>query len=463
MGAMGDPTVGALSPCGNRRGCKSSHVEPNQTVSASGCPLGMSQLVLLALMLLILVGCATDPGHGARLQYRLPATEVGLALGVDVVGCKNGQASFDTSLSISANAKAGDVVYYVDGRDLQSAVTKRSLTIDVDDNQVITSVNSITTDQKAAIAGGVVKIAAGVAGVAFGAKGGVVRALACSPTTAEQLVTLESLKKTISSLQGKLPTSSDPANLQKQIDALATQVAGIKSALHKDLIAKLKMTTASGVEVAQFDYKPLEGLLVATTNGDPPTVAELDEAFSVHVEYGLDELYAPSSHAKPNNKFVNGLHGASGGSVESCDVHMTVPSVQYISVAPSAMGLAFKKNLNDPPKRLPAKTIPAAQFDDTAWICLSAATGESRTISMKFDKFGQTTELSWAADAQAGNIASAISGATSDASALYKSASGRKLADEKDELDQLQTSQNLRKARICQAALDAGASTCAGN
>ena len=102
-----------------------------------------------------------------------------------------------------------------------------------------------------------------------------------------------------------------------------------------------------------------------------------------------------------------------------------------------------------------------AQWSKPAQLCLDVGFGESRSVSLTFDKFGQTKEFSWTTDARAASVAGALAGIAPDAVALRTALQGPSaLAEQKAEVDALETQQKLNKLRACRAILDAGGFNC---
>jgi hypothetical protein len=147
------------------------------------------------------------------------------------------------------------------------------------------------------------------------------------------------------------------------------------------------------------------------------------------------------------------------GDLATCEQWMLIPPARPVKVVLVPSGEIVVGALETGEKTI-AATVPAAQLGDAAKLYLSATFGENRTVGLKFDKFGRRTEFVWSAEATAANATSALTGVAADASKIVTTLEGRSLAADKLELNRLTTEQNLRKARACQALLDAGATSC---
>jgi hypothetical protein len=415
--------------------------------------------IIAVLAIIALSGCSTtNPEAGAGIDYRLPRTDVTVTLGVDLKQCMDKGApdvTIETSLKADAVAGVNEKIYHLSGAELSSSVTKKQLTIDADENGVISAVNTTATDQRTVILGNILKIAATVASVAARAGQPVV---SCSSIASTALAQQAALKSQLDAARAQLPSSPEPAKVQKQIDALAAQLVAVKATLHRDLIAKVKLdtsydkTTAPAGKPVEFDPKQLGELLNVTVIGPGSTTKPMDKSSASPIE--VKAYYTRNNLESP-------LGGTAADTPMTCGQWMMVPASTPISFVLNPTGMLLQGDPSTPAdERLVKTNMTASQLENPAKLCLSAAFGENRTIGLKFDKFGRTTEFSWSADARAANIAGGLAGAAPDAAATVTGLRGSSLAADKRELDQLTTQQALKKARDCQDLLDAGASSC---
>src|SRR6476620_6526895 len=118
----------------------------------------------VAVAILCSQGCATNPGNAAGVVYRFPRTDATVTVSVDISKCDT--LTLDASVTIDAVAGTRDDGWVqVPGSALSSYFTARTLKIMVDDNFVISSINSVATDKTAQIVGDVIKIATSFVGV----------------------------------------------------------------------------------------------------------------------------------------------------------------------------------------------------------------------------------------------------------------------------------------------------------
>lgn len=413
-------------------------------------------MVLCAVALLpILGGCATDPKKGASIVYRLPKTQVKVVLSVDVTKCSPSPV-LNSTLTINAVALPRDPTYSVDGGQLASSVTKRGLTISVDDRGVISGVNAAVSDQKAVILGNVIKLAAtfsagAVAPQSYDGSSGSTLKILCSTKTKSSLDTADDIERLIDKLSTTVPSETSVESRQKQIGALASQLAVLKGSLHKEVVATLDIVSLdAGQKPLKFDFKPFEALLTTTV-----TYADKSK-ISVHGVTALSQGLFAADLAYVPDKAGDALSSGNPHGTRDCTMSMKVPSQDRMrfEVLPTGVMITPVHPGENIEAVIPT-SMPAGEP-----LCLSTVFGENRTVGLKFDKFGQVQEFSWSSDATAANVTSAMAGSMPDATGLLKSLHDRDLAADKAELDRLITEQSLRKARACQVALDAGATSC---
>lgn len=412
-----------------------------------------SKLRLFAILpvITLLQACATtNPGTAAGIYYRMPRTDALVTLTLDVEACTP-RLKVESGLKIDPVAGLREGLWHVSGEELASAMKKRSLTIDVDDNGLITGVNATTADQTAAVLGSIIKIAA-IAATFAQDNPESSPVIICSAATQTNLALTTALPTQINQIKAGLATSPKPEDDQKRIDALAAQLVAAKAALHVETTAKLKLeTTMSGTANAkplEFDLTPLKDVFTTGFVGTNPkqSIPGIDN--SAKPGLLVKAYYVPV-------ELKNGLNGGNTSGVETCKMTITVPATQNVKVMLDHSGSIVRGNGAEV-----SQLLPASQLGTDGLLCLSAGFGENRTLGLKFDKYGRTSEFSYSAESRATTVAGALAGAAPDASTFVKTLQGRKLADDKAELDRLTTEQSLAKARACQQLLDAGASSC---
>ena len=427
-----------------------------------------------------LSGCATtDPGTSVQIGYRMPRTDARVSMALDVTQCESSPGVDDleaaATLKVEMIAGADEKLYRVEGKRLASAVIKRGLTISRDpESGVITGINASASDQRSVILANVVAFAAKAVAFAANPRGPRGYRLVCTDATKAVANEIRSLRDDIAKQRKAMATAVDIKPLTDAMTADATRIAVLREQLHRDVVGKIAIpanlyslgTTATAVfpeagevlnsEDVKFDWTPFKDLVTSVPFGGAAAPADpKDPAPGADADFRV-----AVSFRRPPEAAVDGLAWTKepNKDVTACSLWVKVPAPLPLNLIVDPVGPLY----GDTPlnKRATVQPVVAAQLRDPGTVCLSSGFGENRTVGLKFDKFGGTTEMAWASDARAANIASSLGGISGDAFGIASTISGRKLADEKAELDQLNTSQALRKARACQELLDAGATKC---
>jgi hypothetical protein len=400
---------------------------------------------------LCLPACATtNPGDAAGIDYRLPRTDAAVTLGLDITGCS--PLTVDYSLKIDPVAGAQDDYIHIPGSALVSKVTQTALTVSVDDNDVISSINAGATDKRAQILADVVKIAAAIAPIAIGIAGPSIArtpgpapapppgaTLDCASATTSKLQAVGTLKTHLDKLKTQALTSSNPSAVQKDIDAVAALLVAARNDVHVDVKFTVKPEDLPVTPPKELEFDPdaqtALGKLLQPIN--PTTLKALA------LQATLAPIKISTSVPKPAIE-----------TLASCDQTIPMPYAKPVSMKVSPTGALFTD------KSDVTQTLHASQkigaLGATRDYCVSAGLGESRTVGLTLDKFGRVTTLTWNADASAANVSSALAGSASDLATLL--ALDPKALRTKAELDKLSNENALRQAQQCKAKLDAGGS-----
>jgi hypothetical protein len=394
--------------------------------------------VAIAFGTLLVQACATtNPGSSAGIDYRLPRTDVAVTLGIDVTHCT--PLAIDATLGIDAIAGAQDAYWHIPGSALSSFFTQRALTVEVDDNGVISSINDTATDMRTAMLGDVVKLVATLAALP-----GVARAttrtpraavpLDCKDDTKDALAVVGGLESRLAQLQQEAPKSRNPVAARKNIDAVAAMLVSARSMLHQDVAVTVQPEAIPAV-------------------GQYPLVLDLDRDALGQIFDHVDDdsvralnVYAWATEiADPTNTFP-------AKPTSSCEQAIVLPYAKPVKITLWPAGDLFAAHTEV------SQTIYASQLGGTRDLCISAGFGENRTVSLKMDKFGRVSEFTWNSDARGANITGALAGAAPDVASAVTAIRDRKVNKEKQELDRINTEIQLRQARECLAKLQAGSS-----
>jgi len=409
---------------------------------------------------------ATAPS-GVGIDYRLPRTDVGVALTYKFLGCvKEGDADKAEKFAMSVEAKLiaipgadSRTLYHVDGSLLQSWRVKRSLGITVSDEGVLTGISTSNADQTPAILAGGLKILAAIAPLLASAQ---------PPTCLEVLEHFygpavaalkrqADLKFKIAELNTLLADPVTPPSVRAQKTRLrtllATELVRVEDSLAVKTNAKINLGEVApgdhGVSgKLELDAAPFASWF-SSTIADNVRKQLIGHYFGIKFEstkLSPTTIAAITSAKPPKHK-------------SDCKLAISVPKMSLAHVNLLPEGEALAKTESD--KSIAHIDVPLAQWESPATLCLDAGFGESTTLAFKYDKFGRATEFQWGSEATGANIVAAAAGATADAMTIYKAVAGPTALEEaKAELDTLDTQQKLNKLRACKAILDAGGSDC---
>ena len=452
------------------------------------CPLlgGHMRKTAILLASVALAGCtSTNPGSGVQIRYKMPRTDGRVAMSLDVTQCESAPGVNDVevaaTLKIEVVAGTGKELYQIQGARLASDVIKRGLTIDRDaDTGVITGINASATDQRSVILANIISFAAKAVAFAAAPRGARGYQLVCTAATKSTVDELTRLKADMVRQRKAMATAADAKPFVDAMNADAARIVVLKEMLHRDVTGKIEIPpdlyaqpaaeakdhADAGLvmreDVVVFDWTPLDHLLTSVPFGGAPSITgpTLTDGTLPAEKGATDDLRVSVSYRKPTEIIREGFGWtrAPRRTLTNCSLWVNVPAPLPVTLVVTPQGHLFGDAPND--GRATVQPVMAAQLSDPATVCLSAAFGENRSVGLKFDKFGTTTEMAWASDARGGNIAAAIGGSAGDAFGIATTLRGSSLADEKRQLDVLQTSQGLRKAQACQELLDQGATKC---
>lgn len=437
------------------------------------------RILIAASTILVLQACGTtDPGTAAAISYTMPKTTVKTSVAIDILTCTPEVVS-DSLFTVNAEAGSQNQPYELSGSLLYGGMAKRNLTITTFENGVISGVNSTSTDQSSVALGSVIKIV-GSALPFFGTEGGrKAVTLRCRPEILEIAKSVKVLKQLNIADQKSILTqeataadgiqqlrdnptkqnakspSTDIANLQKNIDARALKIASLKTSLHAVLNADIKLEDkqlrTGGYQVS-WDIKEIKKYFDVDYVG-PGAAPPQDQRDSDILRFFETTATISEASALPAT-----LDNTSKQLAE-CKQSILIPNAKPISLGLTATGKLFSPIVGAPPKTS-SQIIYAAQLSEPTTLCLSTRFGESRTVNLKFDKFGRTSEFTWNAESKVANSLSAVAGYSTDTTASVKAFRGADLAKDKIELDELTTKRALQKAKICDAVIEAGGTTC---
>lgn len=428
--------------------------------------------------------CAsTDRGEAASIYYRMPETKAHATLTLVLQECGS-SPSIKSDLALTFSGAAGNKIYKINGSKLSSALIARNLTVELDADGAIKSINSVNADKTADVIKNALSIATTVAKLE-------VASVSCSKDTLGNFEAVEKLKAKISAARAKL---AEPEPAPKPVP---TQPSDATSASVKATRAKTTAATtpSTGQTPASANDMPDRDKADVTKqiNAWAKEVARIkNDELTITLEADLDLSKPPGTvdfeYGKIAKKWLTGIDakkdfGVTWSSVEitptgaavttatkkKCSREILLPASQFVKFTLSLAGERYPRKEKEPFQPAGAKPeektleefAPVAQWSKPEPLCLDANFGEKTDLQLTFDDFGRKTKFVWASGARAEEVSSGAStvvtgvsgylGATKEPSAV---------ATQKSQIEALETKQKLNKLLACQAIIDAGGYDC---
>jgi hypothetical protein len=398
------------------------------------------------------------------LRYQLPASKISAKLSLTLEDCGTAPR-VSGEVQLAAEADAAPDVFVLRTSQLESARIKRTLNITLHDTGAIATINSATEDRTGAIFGNIVKFLANIAGAVFGVPVGGAASLAppasrCNDTARAALARVANIERLIGELRSK-PGASDPklaSERSKAIDDLAHERAALRvDILHVDVTAPLDLSklALAPVDPAHPGQRWIATLPVKTktiaqawlpSRASPPAmtaswIVTLPEAKAPKIAGAqpADECrHAVTEQSYPAICFVTPIDATFAATLASAD----------LVTKKDGSAISFDAD----------ESLPVPQWGTLQYLPLTAGFGSNREMSLTLDKFGRVSEMKWTSQARAETVTAGLAGLAAQASAL--AGANNHLAEQKSEIEELTTQQQLNKLRACREILAVGGYTC---
>ncbi|WP_293675883.1 hypothetical protein [uncultured Phenylobacterium sp.] len=438
---------------------------------------------------LLLAGCSST-GAGPKssltpqalsITYQAPKTRVAVEGDLTLINCE--PVRVISSLSLNATGVADPAATFtLDGKYLSGAFTKRDVKVELNENRTLKSINTSVSDRTGAVITNLFKtvgsIVTGVRALEAGSP------TVCNPQTLGALKQAEALAVKIDTLRAALATNAAPRTAVKDLDALAAQLAWVRT---NQLTLKASRTLTLP---ASPDAPPLEGTPgpAAKAYDLRWTLADLGKWFARDPQTDPCTPVHPASFAvdpsKQDCELVTGMLSltwsitgiaapddkrvaaspclrtdASEAQVAECrrSLVVTDPVISQVTVAtvrPDYIG-------HGPGETLAQASVPVVQYGTAGYIPLDVGFAKSRVVAMTFDQFGRRQTFSWTSEASAENATAALNDIATAGAATAKILRGDTQAEAwTKENARLETQMKNNLLKSCQAAIQAGATAC---
>lgn len=439
---------------------------------------------------LLLAGC-NSTGAGPKgalapqalsITYQAPKTRLAVEGDLTLINCE--PVRVISSLSLNATGVADPAATFtLDGKYLSGAFTKRDVKVELNENWTLKSINTSVSDRTGAVITNLFKavgsIVTGVRALESGSP------TVCNPQTLAALRQAEALAVKIDTLRAALTTNPAPTAAVKDLDALAGQLAWVRTnqlTLKASRVLKLPASPDAppppegtpGPAAKAYDLRWTLADLGKWFARDPQT----DPCTPIHpASFAVDpskkdcELvtgilsltWSITGVAAPDDKRVAASPclrtDASDAQVAECRRSLVVadPAISQVTVKtvrPDYIG-------HGPGEALAEAKVPVVQYGTVGYIPLDVGFAKSRVVAMTFDQFGRRQTFSWTSEASAENATAALNDIATAGAATAKILRGDTQAEAwTKENARLETQMKNNLLKSCQAAIQAGATAC---
>lgn len=394
------------------------------------------------------------------IQYKMPEAKLHAQVTITLLGCQGSDVLGTMSAKLVGTPEASAKSYTLYAADLTSARMSQDLTIELNDNGTLSTVNSAASDKTGAIFGNVLSTALSILPFLRPADSRVENPLPCGETglnshTVQSLGRFETLSLQIADLRRQ--TSSDPAVVKvtnEALDGLYKERAALVSGpLQVSIKAPLKLYVPDAEEL-----QSAEGLLRNAQDSpcSEPTAGRVD-CGEVDFSAAASKFFTSNTEL-PKGELKLSFSGAGTGGFVGKTLPKASPGIQLAEVAKFPLKLTVEQSFFKSANGNDLTAQSSGSFLMPQWgreysLPLKVKIGRDRTIGLTLDDYGRVKKLHWVSNATLENLTGTVSSTASSVTG-YLSANSN-IAEQKAEIDALETQQKLNRLRACQEILEA--------
>jgi|GEM_PF-3749512 len=451
------------------------------------------KIALIALSTTTLSACAHGGASSVSLTpsatnftYYTPVSRVSLAGDLVLVRCDGGVDGVRVSASLALAASAGantSAPFTLHGSSLMSALQRRELAIELNDNGTLKSVNATSTDRTGTVVTNILKTIGSIAGAIL-APGNLVAGndqgappSPCNSETRSALEQAAQFRAALDRLRRSL-VGANPADIESigaRMELIAHQLALlITTQLTIPVSRQLELgdaPTAPGLSLpirwtigdlhrwfgnpgaaAACTPYPAAGGLFAGGGGDPCEAST--DLLAMSYTIAADDV-APLEQRVSRSPCL----APSPGQAAECGrtVVMPRPARATVIVRTGTGNIAGQVS----GAILGRAVVPMPQWGYATYLPLDVRLFQSRSVGYTFNAFGERRSFKWNSEAAAENATGAILSSTEAAAGVVETVRGptetARLTAENAELEARMTNNRLR---LCEQAILQGATTC---
>ena len=444
----------------------------------------------VAVMALLATACAHErPSLGtlqpsaANFTYFTPSTKVVLAGNFVLERCDDKAVLASSTLALVSSATANTAAAFrLDGSQLSSARQKREVSIELHENRTIKSLNATSSDRTGAIVTNVLKVVGSIAGAITGMRGlqgdtAAETVVPCNEATMAALRLAKSLRGRIATQRQALigASAADAEKIGLQIDTLANQLALLTaSRLTIATSRPIPLGDGPGSGTIRWTLKDLAKWF-AEPEEDEQDVAVCKAAPGATGRFVADKA-KPDDPCAMDTDILALSYSVTGSPVVEEDRIGNSPCAKPDRPAECGKTLVLAAPV---PAKVEVKTLSSGilghragsvlgsatvsvpQWGPATYLPLDVGLFKSRTIAFTFDQFGNRQTFKWNSEATAENAMAALVTATDAGLTAIRNLEGpTDTARWKADIEELETRMKLNKLRLCEDAIENGATKC---
>jgi hypothetical protein len=410
---------------------------------------------------------AQQPASSTTISYSLPSSSVKVAVGFTLTKCVGGfEARPDVSFvpTVGPNPHA-EHRFSLDGRNLSSFWKNKKIAIQTYPSGSIKSLNGALADQTGSIISSVIKLVGSV--LALEGQQPIGLAGRCNDATRAAIARSEALTARIKTLRAQYATTP-PAQLaavEAAVNALAAEAGRLQTGelrvdLNREFVLEPNVTGGTLLwNRNDFAKWLLEDAALAKSN---PPVSDLIVGVCIASE-------VPGRAAPMCDRTITDQADVRAAELQTmapvvCPDDATCAttivlreprraSITAVSLSPGFAGKPVGATL----KR---GDLVISQWGELSYLPLRVGFGKSVSFAMGFDENGHKVSQTWDATARGTTLLGGASSITDAAIGAYKAINGERVAEQKAEVDRLNTLKAYNQARFCAAVIEAGGFTC---
>lgn len=409
-----------------------------------------------------------EPPSPATIAYSLPSSSVKVAVGLTLRQCRQSfEAKPELTFApiVSPNPHQAHRLS-LDGRNLSSFWKNKKLSLETYPSGSIKSLNGAIADQSGSIISSIIKLAGNVLALDQ-AVGRTSLTGQCKPEVLAALDRVDQLEKRIKTLQASLATvpAAQIASTKEAITALAAEVGRLRNEdLHLELSRELVLDPKVTGGTLQWKRSDFAKWLKDPTDGSTSSSIVNDVTIGLCIKKDLGGKGSELCERTDVEAADKSAATVKAPAQISCPDDPSCATTIVLREPVKAKIVAI--NLSGTPLGKPAGTVLKkgdlfiSQWGELSYLPLRVGFAKSLSFQMGFDENGRKVSQTWDATARGSTLLGAATAVSDATLSAYKTIDGATVAEQKAEVERLNTLKAYNQARYCRAVIEAGGYTC---